>query len=330
MNDPNQSLHVLAADLGGTNLRVALVDRQGSVTNLERTKTNASDGRGAVIKRLISLLKYVSHLAPNTGITGIGLSVASPVDPSTGVMYNPPNLPGWDQFNINRTLEKHLDLPVITANDATLAALAEHQYGSGRGYSNIVYLTLSTGIGGGIVIGNNLFMGTRGLAGEFGHMTVDRNGPDCNCGNIGCLEVMASGSAIAQFARQRLRGGEESTMATEGDLHTIDAEIVANAARSGDNLAKEIILMAASNLGRGIVNIMHGLDPDIVILGGGLTKNLDLFMPTIIGEISNHAIKYQVETIPVVRSKLGDNISLLGASALAFTYYGKSDIKLQR
>jgi glucokinase len=161
-------------------------------------------------------------------------------------------------------------------------------------------------------------------------MAVDRNGPDCNCGNIGCLEVMASGSAIAQFARQRLRGGEESTMATEGDIHTIDAEIVANAARSGDNLAKEIISMAASNLGRGIVNIMHGLDPDIVILGGGLTKNLDLFMPTIIGEISNHAIKYQVETIPLVRSTLGDNISLLGASALAFTYYGKSDIKLQR
>ena len=329
MNDPNQPFHVLAADLGGTNLRVALIDRQGSVTNLTKTKTNASDGRAAVISRLIRLLKDVGQLAPKTGLTGIGLSVASPVDPSTGVMYNPPNLPGWDQFNINKTLEKHLDLPVITANDATLAALAEHQYGSGRGHSNIVYLTLSTGIGGGIVIGNKLFMGTRGLAGELGHMTVDRNGPSCNCGNIGCLEVMASGSAIARFARQRLRAGETSTMTTENDLNTIDAEIVTNAARSGDNLAKEIVSMAASNLGRGIINIMHGLDPGIVILGGGLTKNLDLFMPTIIEEISKHAIKYQADTIPVVRSKLGDNISLLGASVLAFTSYGISDIRPQ-
>lgn len=311
---------VLAADLGGTDIRVALVDRGGHVSQRHVTPTLADRGRDDVLTRLVAALERVASSVGRASLAGIGVSLASPTDPDTGVMYNPPNLPGWDGFSVKPVLEERFSLGVSVANDATLAALAEHVYGAGRGYKHMVYVTISTGIGAGIIIDGRLYTGSRGFAGEVGHITIDRNGPVCNCGNVGCLEALASGTAVARMARDRLASGERGVLADRagGDLSRVDARMVAEAAISGDGLAKEIMHQVANNLGHGVVSILHAFDPEIIVIGGGMSRSLELLLPGVSRQIERHAMAHHRGRLPVVGSQLGDEVSLLGAAALAF------------
>ena len=310
----------LVADLGGTQIRVALVDEEGRISGRRSMPTRADEGRDRVVDRLLSVLKQATDVAGRGSLLGVGVSLASPTDPKTGVMYNPPNLPGWHGFSLKPVLEQSLSLPVSLANDATLAALAEHVHGAGRGYRDLIYMTLSTGIGGGIVVGGRLYTGAGGFAGEVGHITIDRNGPLCNCGNIGCLEAMASGTAVARMAREKLANDETSVLheRSGGDPDSVDARMVADAARSGDELAQGVMAEVGRNLGVGIVSLLHAFDPEVIVLGGGLSGSLDLLMPQIAQEVETHAMAHQRSRVPVVRSELGDDVSLMGAAALAF------------
>ena len=177
--------YALVADVGGTRTRVALVDATGAIVVRHSAETLAREGREAVMNRLAEALEHVAS-ERRTEIKGVGLSLASPVEPGTGVMYNPPNLgPEWHLFTPIPILRERLSLPVYAENDATLGALGEHAFGAGRGCDNMVYMTVSTGIGGGVIIGGNLYTGTNGFGGEIGHMTIDQNGPLDNCGNVG-------------------------------------------------------------------------------------------------------------------------------------------------
>lgn len=321
--------HVLVADLGGTRTRVALVDRDGTIVQRHATETLASEGRDRVMNRLAEALEYVANTTDRKTLVGIGLSVASPTDPETGEMYNPPNLPGdeWHLFSPKPMLEERFSLPVSLANDATLGAIGEHAYGAGRGYKNMIYMTISTGIGGGVIMDGKLYTGWKGFAAEIGHITIDRNGPLDNCGNVGCLEVLASGTAIARMARERLDAGRTSTLPdiAEGDLENIDARMVADAAKSGDDLSKELMDEAATNLGIGIVSLMHVFDPEAIVVGGGMTQNLDMLLPGITREIRRHAMAHLRERNPIVLSELGDDVSLLGAAALSFETYDQKN-----
>ena len=313
--------YALVADVGGTQTRVALVDPAGSVTARHSTATLAHEGRDAVMERLAGALQHVASAQP-TDIKGIGLSLASPVEPGTGVMYNPPNLgPEWNLYTPVPLLQERLSLPVVAENDATLGAVGEHAFGAGRGSSNMVYMTVSTGIGGGVIINDRLYTGTSGFGGEIGHMTIDQNGPMDNCGNIGCLEALASGTALARMAQERLRAGESSQILelAGGSVDDADARMVVQAARQDDPLALSLLQDIARSLASGIITLMHIFDPQLIVIGGGLGQNLDMFMPTIESEVKRRAMAHFQGAVPVAKSQLGDDVSLLGAAALIFS-----------
>ena len=286
--------YALVADVGGTQTRVALVDRAGAISARHSTQTRASEGRDAVMNRVAAALQHVAS-SPPAAVRGVGLSLASPVEPETGVMFNPPNLgPEWHLYTPIPYLQERLSLPVLAENDATLGALGEHAFGAGRGCSNMIYMTVSTGIGGGVIINDRLYTGTNGFGAEIGHMTIDRNGPLDNCGNIGCLEALASGTALARTAQERLRAGESSAMLNlaDGDINAVDSRTVVQAAKQDDALAQSLLTDVAQSLASGIISLMHIFDPDLIVIGGGLGQNLDMFMPTIESEVRRRAMAH--------------------------------------
>ena len=312
--------YALVADVGGTRTRVALVDATGAIVVRHSAETLAREGRAAVMNRLADALEHVAS-ERRTEIKGVGLSLASPVEPGTGVMYNPPNLGSeWHLFTPIPMLQERLSLPVYAENDATLGALGEHAFGAGRGCDNMVYMTVSTGIGGGIIIGGNLYTGTNGFGGEIGHMTIDQNGPLDNCGNVGCLEALASGTALARMAQERIEAGESSVMLefAGGNIKAVDARIVVQAAQQDDALAQSLMQEVGRSLASGIITLMHIFDPQLIVIGGGLGQNLDMFMPTIESEVKSRAMAHFQGAVPVAKSQLGDDVSLLGAAALVF------------
>jgi glucokinase len=312
--------YALVADVGGTRTRVALVDATGAIVVRHSAETLAREGREAVMNRLADALEHVAS-ERRTEIKGVGLSLASPVEPGTGVMYNPPNLGSeWHLFTPIPMLQERLSLPVYAENDATLGALGEHAFGAGRGCDNMVYMTVSTGIGGGVIIGGNLYTGTNGFGGEIGHMTIDQNGPLDNCGNVGCLEALASGTALARMAQERIEAGESSVMLgfAGGNIEAVDARIVVQAAQQDDALAQSLMQEVGRSLASGIITLMHIFDPQLIVIGGGLGQNLDMFMPTIESEVKRRAMAHFQGAVPVAKSQLGDDVSLLGAAALVF------------
>ena len=319
--------YALSADLGGTQLRVALVDREGALHERHATDTLAQQGREAVVNNLVRALGHVAGMVDRASMVGIGVSMPGPIDPDDGTVYNPPNLPGWGVYSAKDRVEKALGMQATFANDASLAALAEHAYGAGRGHKDMIYLTVSTGIGGGIIIDGRLYGGDKGFAGELGHITIDRKGRLCNCGNKGCLEALASGTAVARIANERLASGEESVLSQRSSDNggPVSAAQVAAAASEGDPLARSIMDEVAVNLGVGIVSYMHIFDPEIIVIGGGMSHSLDQLLPGIEREIRDHAMAHQRERRPVVKSELGDDVSILGAAALAFDAFDRRD-----
>ena len=312
--------YALVADVGGTRTRVALVDATGAIVVRHSAETLAREGREAVMNRLADALEHVAS-ERRTEIKGVGLSLASPVEPGTGVMYSPPNLgPEWHLYTPIPMLRERLSLPVYAENDATLGALGEHAFGAGRGCDNMVYMTVSTGIGGGVIIGGNLYTGTNGFGGEIGHMTIDQNGPLDNCGNVGCLEALASGTALARMAQERIEAGEISVMLefAGGNIEAVDARIVVQAAQQDDALAQSLMQEVGRSLASGIITLMHIFDPQLIVIGGGLGQNLDMFMATIEPEVNRRAMAHFQGAVPVAKSQLGDDVSLLGAAALVF------------
>ena len=306
----------LVADMGGTNMRTALVDTEGQILARRSTRTTVNEGGPRMLDRLLTLLKLSAGDAKGS-IVGIGVAVASPTDPVTGTLYNPPNLPAWAGFTPVESIKKEFPgMRVVIGNDANLAALALHRFGQGRGLKNVIYMTVSTGIGGGIIIGGRLYEGSRGFAGEFGHIVVLPNGPKCNCGRGGCMEALASGTAVARIARERTAAGAETVLRQHID--GIDAATVAVAAKAGDPLAKQVMEEAAYYLGLGISTVINSFDPDIVVIGGGMSNSFEMLLPGIIAQVQAHVIADEAHPVPIVKSELGDDIGLMGAAALVF------------
>ena len=304
-------------------MRVALIDETGKIAVREAISTLAQQGREDVVKRLMELTEKVFSQAASGSVVSIGACLPGPIDPRSGVVYNPPNLPGWDGFSLRPELESRFPVPATFGNDANLAALAEQRYGAGQGNNDLIYLTVSTGIGGGIIADGRLYVGYRGFSGELGHIIIDPDGPICNCGNHGCLEAMASGTAVARIARERLSGGESSSVLAEagGNLESVNAQIVAEAAESGDRMSLEIMSEAANNLGIGIVSLLHVFDPEVIVIGGGMSQSLDLLLPGISRQIEMRGMTHIKGRQPIVKSRLGDEIGVLGAAALAFATF---------
>src|SRR5690554_1165468 len=306
---------IIGVDVGGTLLRAARYDE--NLNQLERVEqpTLASRGRDVVLDRLYETIRQVLPERPED-LLGIGIALPGPLDVQAGVLIAPPNLPLRD-IPIVELVEQNVGGPVFIGNDADLAGLAEFTRGAGLGTSTMIYMTLSTGIGGGVIVDGKLRIG-RGQGGEVGHMVIVPDGPMCGCGRRGHVEAVASGTAIARIARERLQAGESSLVRdlVEGDLERVSAKVVAEAARAGDAMAREIFTQAGRYIGAHIASLMMLLNPDMFVLGGGLTKAGPLLFDPLHEAVREYAMHPRYyENTAIVRAQLGGEVGLVGAAA---------------
>ncbi|MFQ5886603.1 MAG: ROK family protein, partial [Anaerolineae bacterium] len=304
--------NVVTVDLGGTHIRSALINEEGEILARAERETLAQEGPEPVIGRIEACIRDVAR-----GTEAVSIAAPGPLDPWKGIIHQAPNLPGWRDVPLADILHRAFKVPVYLNNDANLAALAEHRFGAGQGANHLIYLTISTGIGGGIISQGRLLLGAKGLAGEVGHMTLEPEGPPCGCGGRGHLESLASGPAIARRAVAEMEKGTETsiTRLVKGNLSKVTAKVVAQAAQEGDPLANSIFKEAGFYIGLGITNLLHILNPQLVILGGGVSKAGDLIFDPVRATVKARAIPSIQGGVKIVLSALGDDAGLLGAAA---------------
>jgi glucokinase len=306
---------VIAVDLGGTNTRVALFDgEQTTPIQSKKFPTQAQDGPDAVIERILAAIEA---LAPEdrAGLR-VGVGAPGPLDPRSGVVFEAPNLLGWIDIPLRDRLQNPLGCPVAIGNDANLAGLGEWRHGAGRGARDLVYLTISTGVGGGVICNGELLVGTRGIAAELGHVLVAPDGPRCGCGQRGHLEAVASGPAIARRAQAIVDEGVETVLAQHDGQLT--AGVVGRAAQAGDAVAREVFDQAAEYLGIGLAVFAHMLNPEIFILGGGVSQVGPLLFDPARDSLERHVLSDSyLENLRIVPASLGDDAGLIGAMTLA-------------
>lgn len=309
---------VCGVDLGGTKINTGLIDNEGKILKNIRVPTLAEEGPEAVIKRIENSIYGVLDEAGLrvSDISGIGIGSPGPLDAERGVVICPPNLPGWDNIPLVKILSEKFDVLIKLNNDANAAALGEHLFGAGRGIDNFVYVTVSTGIGGGAIIDGKLYNGENSNAAEIGHHTIDFRGPKCNCGNYGCFEAYASGTALSRFAREAIEAGRKSIIENMANKGAVKAEHVFEAAKMDDALAKELIENEAFYLGIGIANIMAFYNPKRIAIGGGVSSQWEMLYDGMMKTIYERALKPNAEICEVVKAELGENVGLLGAAAL--------------
>jgi glucokinase len=313
--------YILAVDLGGTQIRAALCDPSGQILRRAVRPTQAQEGLEAVLARIGLTIEEAAEGVAQESIDGIGIGAPGPLDPTTGSILAAPNLPGWINVPLRNLISARFGKRTFLGNDANLAGLAEATYGAARGVSDVVYLTISTGIGSGIIVGGRLLLGSRGLAAEAGHTIIDARGPKCGCGNRGCLESFAAGPAITRDVVNRLKAGKPSrlTKLVGGDLSKVDARMISEAAQAGDKLAVNAFRRAGGYLGLGIVNLLHLFNPRMVVLGGSVTKAGPLLFDPMWEMIRAKAMPPYLEGLAIVPAALSDDVGLLGALALTAT-----------
>lgn len=307
----------VGVDIGGTKVAAGLVNANGEISSPVRVPMITS---GSAQQGLDSILDAITRVLPKdlNGIKGIGICSAGPLDPSTGVILNPPNLPCWTNFPLASSVQKLHSLPVKVDNDANGAALAEARWGAARGYSNVFYATLGTGVGTGIVSNGKIYHGRTGAAGEGGHVSVDYRGPICLCGKPGCIEVYASGNAIAKRARERISSGARSSMLdlAGGNVNGVTGEIVAQALNAGDSAAKEVVAERAEILSVWLSNIIDLLDPEIIVIGGGAATLFQPFFDDIRKRVPELAINPRAHEVPIMHAHYGADSGIAGGAAL--------------
>jgi glucokinase len=306
--------HAVGIDIGGTELRVALVDEGGGVGEVVRAPTGADSDPQAAVSLMARIAADVASGA--AGVAGIGVCAPGPLDAVTGRLLSPPTLPLWHGLPLRDLLSQKTGLGVVLDNDAHCAARAEWRFGAGRGCTDFIYLTVSTGIGGGIVSDGRLLRGVGGLAGHVGHMTVAAGGEVCACGNRGCWEAVASGTALGREAQKAVDSGAAPSLARLAGTARITARHVADAARQGDAAALSLLAAEAHWLGVGLSSLVHIFAPERVVVGGGLSACLDLMLPGLTATIAAHALP-GFRSVEIRQAELGPLAGLVGAAALA-------------
>ncbi|MGE5251214.1 MAG: ROK family protein [Bacteroidota bacterium] len=303
---------VIAVDLGGTQIRAAAF-APGRETPLKHGRTETHAPNEEVFDRIVKLVESVWPV--DDPVSAIGLSSPGPLDPHRGIILDTPNIPEWHDFPLGPKLAEHFHVRVHLDNDANLAALGEWKYGAGRRHNDVLYLTISTGIGGGVITGGHLLQGFHGLAAELGHVTIDPDGPLCSCGFPGHVEAFCSGPAIARFVNEQLALGVPSMLQPDPAL---SARQVAEAALNGDELACRAFTRAGEYLGIAVANYLHSLDPSILIFGGGVTQAGDLLFKPFEESLRKRVFHPRyLEKLVITKAALGDSAGLLGALALA-------------
>jgi glucokinase len=312
----------LGVDIGGTKVAAGLVDSEGVIQFQTRVAMPARDSAEAGFAAVRSAIEAVLSAHPDacSHLTGIGICAPGPLDPATGVILNPPNVPCWRNFPLAAEVQRAFGLAAKVDNDGNAAALAEALWGAGKSYRNVFYATLGTGIGTGIVFDRRIYHGRTGSAAEGGHVTIDFRGPVCGCGKRGCIEALCSGPAIARRAREQLVAlpAADSTLRrlAGADLSALDAAMVAEAFRQGDSLAARVLQETADLLAVWAGNIIDLLEPDVFIFGGGVAQLMSAFLGRIQHQLPNWCVNRRFAEIPMVLAKYGENAGIAGAAAL--------------
>lgn len=310
---------VLGVDLGGTNIRAAVVSADGKILARRQRPTEPAGGLDAVLDRIVATVAEAASAAGLPADAPVGVALPGAVNPRTGVVGVAPNLHGWRDVPIRDLLRERLDRPIVAANDVNAAALGEWRFGTGRGHRNLVYLGIGTGVGGGAIVDGQLLLGQHGLAGEFGHTVVQIDGPPCHCGGRGCLEAFAAGWAITRDAKQLLDAGMPSMLSelmADRD-EPLSGVLVAVAARQQDGLALEILTRAGHALGVAVASFVHLFNPEIVAIGGGVIAAGDLLFGPMHAALESQLMRPFAENLWVGASELDQDAGLLGAAVLA-------------
>lgn len=311
---------IIGVDLGGTQMRAARFDAKLNILERVAELTHSEQGPERGMKRLLDVIAQVMP-DDRKSVMGIGVSAPGPINPHTGTIVAPPNLPGWSNAPLRKLIHERFGCTTYLGNDANVAALAEATRGAAQGSRYVIYLTVSTGIGSGIIDDGHLVLGASGLGAEAGHMIMTADGQVLD------LEEIAAGPAIAARAVQRLKAGEPSRIRdmVNGDLDQVTAKIVGQAAAAGDPLAVELIRHAGFMVGLGIASLMHLFNPQIVVVGGGVSKTGDLLFEPMREAVHHYTLDpAYCEQVPIVPAGLGDDVALIGAAALVLTRGGSS------
>ena len=301
----------VAIDIGGTHIRVAVYEPD-SILPLNHQRTRSLANQPGVYDRLESAVESVW---PQERVSAIGIASPGPLDPHTGTILATPNIPEWQNFPLTSKLSEHFGVPAYLDNDANMAGLAEWKYGAGKGHQDLVYLTISTGIGGGVISNGCLLQGFRGMGAELGHMIIDPDGPLCGCGHHGHVESFSSGPSITRYVKEQIESGHNSTLRAQPNL---SAAHIADAARAGDALAISAFERAGFYLGIAVANYLAIFDPSILIFGGGVSQVGNYLFKPFEESLRKHTFHPQyLDNLVITKAALGDDAGLLGALALA-------------
>lgn len=309
--------YVIGIDLGGTKIYGAFADLEGNILSKYTIPTEASEGEKAVLDRIIGV---ISRVAEDSGkrlgeVKAIGIGSPGPLDAKKGMLLDPVNLP-FRNFNLVGEIKDRFNIPTYLQNDGNVAAIGEYLFGAGKGSDNMVYVTVSTGIGGGAVINGKLYTGATSNALEIGHTTIDPTGPKCKCGNTGCAEILASGTAIGRQGREAVEAGFETGLKK---YNTITSYEVFKEAEKGDKVASDILNRSLNYLGICVANTITNFDPEIVAIGGGVSKGGQIVFDKVREVVNQRCLKAMAENCRIVPAGLGTDAGVIGAVALAIT-----------
>jgi len=312
--------YILGIDVGATNIKAALVDFQGRPKHFQILLTEKERGPGHILKKLQELIVfYKEKLEKAELLQGIGLALPGSVNDTTGICAFGPNL-RWKNVKVSQELKNRTGLPIKLINDANAACLGEYFFGSGRNCSNLICITIGTGIGSGFILDNKLLIGPSGAAGEAGHMVIVEDGPQCSCGRRGCLEALVSATAIVKRTREKINAGHPTliTEMIDGKHELLTTEIIAEAAAKKDELAINILQQTKEYLVTGLTNLVNLFNPEKIILGGGVIHAGDVLLKNLESEIKKSAFPTLREPLEVVPSLLGNKAGVIGAASLFF------------
>jgi glucokinase len=324
MTNNDQNSYVIGVDVGGTKVAAGFVNSAGEIGAVTRVRM-VSDADGAAgLAAVAGAIDYLVEMGKknNWKITAIGVCAPGPLDPNTGVIINPPNVPCWRNYPLAAEISRRYRLPVKIENDANAAALAEVLWGAGKGYSKVFYVSIGTGIGTGLILDGHIYNGRTGAATEGGHVSIDYRGPICSCGKRGCIEVFVSGTAIAKRAQAKLEAANMRHSPildlADGKIANVSCELVNQANAAGDALAKAVLLETVELLAVWLGNTIDLLEPDVIIVGGGVAVVLQPFFDDIRERIPSWCINSRCGEIPLISAHYGANAGIAGGAALCY------------
>ncbi len=316
----------IGCDVGGTNIRSAVVDETGRILGDSRLPTLVEKGPKFTLGQIADSFREAICKAKvkKEDIVAIGLAMAGQHDSKRGICLFSPNF-GWENVEVVKPLQEEFPLPIFLGNDVNLATLGEWRFGAGKGYNWVVMITLGTGIGGGAILDGRLMLGSTEMFAEVGHMTIDPNGPSCNCGNFGCWEAFAGRDAIVRRAGKRLQEGKKSVLSqmVEGNWRHLTPEIIAKAAKEGDWVAIDVMRETGYYVGIGVANLINIFNPEIFIIGGRIAQAGEVLWEAIETTVKARALWASWRPCKIVPAGLGDDAGILGAAAFAIENLGK-------